>query len=780
MSKDPYRLRSIMLLTAALICVGFAIIGTIQHQQELQDADTATRDAVQREVSGLIHHITDYFSQIRSQSIALGEDILTQLPLPLTDLPPEVLRDLDANSASMVSGNIEVFVVSTNVATRQFSSSNRPFPRSFLFQVSLGEAVGPTAEPLDSGYRLILAEPLSQASWMVLVRVDPEILLRQLGTLLAANGYLRLDQAGGSADPVRLLEIGSGDSEHRVVRNPGVLNWMLTFDPSPILLSTSARSQLPWLALAQGFSLVALLFLAGAAYCWTRREKPIVVDATDDLEERKPYNPIATQTFLADVSAGSRHVKDASDAVDDFISLKPQELPEKIFRAYDIRGKAETQITPRFARQLGRSFAEILSQRDGAHAYVCRDGRLSSPDLATALIRGLTESGCAVTDLGVGPTPLLSRAIQKDSGSTGIMITASHNGADYNGFKITVEGRPYFGARLTELRNHMSVGSFTPGEGRKRTQDFSREYLQAILADIPSMTGMRVVVDGGNGAAGPLCEQVFNALECTTEAIFCDIDGNFPNHGPDPSKEANVHSLREAVLDNRAHLGIALDGDGDRLVAVDDLGRVLSPDQLYLLFARHVLLARPGATLVFDVKASRRVPEYIARWGGRPVRERSGRTFVQMRVLQETAVFGGEYSSHYFFGDRWNAIDDGIYAACRLAHILRVHNCPLSQILEDIPLPPSTPEITLAAGDQKKWQLLKTFIDGCQFPGADLVRIDGLRVEYPRSWGLVRSSNTGPHLTLRFEGETEQDLEEIKSRFRDEFTRLIPQLEINF
>ena len=464
-----------------------------------------------------------------------------------------------------------------------------------------------------------------------------------------------------------------------------------------------------------------------------------------------------------------------------------QKLPESVFRANDIRGFAETEITPQFAQKLGRAFAIVAKQQGQTQICVCRDGRLSSDSLSEALVQGLMESGCQVFDLGIGPTPLLGQYIATHVGqSAGIMITASHNPKEYNGFKIILEGNSYSGEMLKNLKQLMAAASFEAGQveqcagNEPRKVDAIPSYLNLLKADLISLKGMKLAIDAANGVAGPLANQTFEQLGCTTEQLYCEVDGNFPNHGPDPCQSKNLQTLCGKVIETGCELGIALDGDGDRMVAVDNLGRVVTPDQLYQIFARDLLRRTPAARFVFDVKASRQLSSLITALGGEPLMEKSGRTFIQDRVKSSGALLGGEYSSHYFFQDRWNAIDDGIYAACRLAEILRLDGRPFSEILAEFPVLPATEELEIEVPDEHKAEIFDEFRQNAIFPGAELIEIDGLRIEYPHSWGLVRVSNTGPKLSIRFEGENCEALEEIQDRVRSELVRLYPKLNLPF
>lgn len=466
-------------------------------------------------------------------------------------------------------------------------------------------------------------------------------------------------------------------------------------------------------------------------------------------------------------------------------------IPENIFRVNDIRGIAESEVTPDFAYQLGSAFAKIALAHDQHQIYVCRDGRLSSPELCAALQKGLRSEGLSIIDLGIGPTPLLNYVLsRKNDQNTGIMVTASHNGKEYNGFKIALCGESFCGEEIQNLLALMKEPAFTKisinknsnGEDttNKQTFDATANYLESLAKDIPDLSALKVVIEGANGAAGPLAVRVFERLGSQTESLFCTIDGNFPNHPPDPCKANHLTPLCEKVLETSADFGIALDGDGDRVVIVSDQGQILTPDQLYQIFAKSLLDTYQNTAMVFDVKASRGVQECIETAGSTAIMEKSGRTYIQARVKQTNAVLGGEYSSHYFFGDRWHAVDDGIYAACRLAEILIESGKPLSELLQDTPSLPCTEELEILIAEEEKAAIFEKFRQNANFDDAQIINIDGLRVEYPWGWGLIRVSNTGPKLSVRFEGNTEQYLQQIQDIVRTEFKKILPKINLPF
>jgi len=310
--------------------------------------------------------------------------------------------------------------------------------------------------------------------------------------------------------------------------------------------------------------------------------------------------------------------------------------------------------------------------------------------------------------------------------------------------------------------------------------DPTDDYVEALEVDIAPLKGLKVVVDAANGAAGPIAVKALSAIGCLVDPLYCEPDGDFPNHQPDPSRPENIEELRERVKKTQAHLGIALDGDGDRMVAVDEMGEPLDPDQLMMLFAEQVLTINPAANIVSDVKSSRTLADFIGRLGGRSLTCRSGRSFVHSAFRESHAMLAGEYSSHYFFGDRWTGFDDGVYAASRLLEILMLYNNPFSEVVAELPNQMSTPEIIIKVPDEDKFDIVQRFSDVANFPSAKLLDIDGIRVEYREAWGLLRASNTSPALTLRFEARSDGALQKIQSMFREQLKAAAPDIKLDF
>ena len=458
-------------------------------------------------------------------------------------------------------------------------------------------------------------------------------------------------------------------------------------------------------------------------------------------------------------------------------------LPDVVFRDYDIRGIADSQITPEFALRLGKAIGSIILQNGHTAIYIGRDGRLSSPQLAEALEVGLLSTGCNVINLGEITTPVLNFAVHHcGQSSCGIMVTASHNPAVYNGFKIIIQRQVISGKALQLLKPMLVAEKFTESEsGQSLSRDIISQYVRHIVENSSIDRSFRLVIDAGNSVAGPVALKLFDSLGCMAFPINCEVDGSFPNHEPNPADEKNLKQLISKVKEVKADLGLAFDGDGDRLVVVSGKGAIIWPDQLMMIFARDILKRNPGADIVFDVKSSKRLAEMIRKHSGRPVMCKTGHSHVRKAVHHNKAPLGGEFSGHIFFNDRWKGFDDGPYAATRLLEVLCSQrdsaDKTLDQIIASFDSSSYTSEILIPTPDDEKFELIQTLLSGCQFGGAQIISLDGLRAEYPNGWGLIRASNTSANLTLRFEADDDASLEQVKQAFRRELLPFINQIE---
>ena len=464
------------------------------------------------------------------------------------------------------------------------------------------------------------------------------------------------------------------------------------------------------------------------------------------------------------------------------VEVPTVDVPQSIFRAYDIRGVVGETLTPEIVQQIGLSVGSEAARRGQKTVCVGYDGRLSSPELAEALIRGLIATGRDVINVGCVPTPVLYFATHQLNTGSGVMVTGSHNPANYNGFKMMLGGDTLAGDDIQKLYDRIILQDYDleQSAGQVSQQEISRDYLDTILNDIAVAAPLKVVVDAGNGVAGELGPALIEELGCEVIPLHCEIDGTFPNHHPDPGKPENLQDLIRKVEEEGADIGIAFDGDADRIGVVTNKGKIIWPDRLLMLFAKDVVSRNPGADVIFDVKCSRRLNGLISGYGGRPIMWKSGHSFIKAKMKETGALLAGEMSGHMFFKERWYGFDDGLYSAARLLEILGIDERSSEEVFESFPEDVSTPEININVTDESKFSLVEKLSAQGDFEGGNISTIDGIRVEYQDGWGLCRASNTTPDLVLRFEADDDAALSRIQQVFREQLLMVEPELELTF
>ena len=457
----------------------------------------------------------------------------------------------------------------------------------------------------------------------------------------------------------------------------------------------------------------------------------------------------------------------------------PKHIDATIFRAYDVRGIVDETLHANDIYAIARAFASEARDQGIDEIVMAYDGRLSSELFSQALREGLCDSGCQVIDIGQVPTPVLYFATHSIA-STGIMLTGSHNPKQHNGLKMVLQQQSPSEATLQHLHQRILQRQLVDGQGSYRQQDISAEYIDTIKQGVPLQRPLKVVVDCGNGVAGNIAPRLLQAMGCDVTALFCDIDGDFPNHHPDPSQEKNMEDLRQQVLAQQADVGLAFDGDGDRLGVVTNQGEMIWPDRQLMLYAIDVLARHAGAQIVFDVKCSRQLAQVIHRHGGEPVMWKTGHSHIKRKLKQSGALLAGEMSGHIFFNDDWFGFDDALYTAARLLSILdnSAHSC--SELFTALPDSVNTHELNVAIDEADKFSFIQRLCEQADFPDGELITIDGLRVEFSDAWGLVRASNTTANLVLRFEADTAEALQRIQADFRQQILALAPQLQLPF
>jgi len=438
-------------------------------------------------------------------------------------------------------------------------------------------------------------------------------------------------------------------------------------------------------------------------------------------------------------------------------------LSPHIFREYDIRGIADEQLSSPGVETLGQAFGTYLQRHGGKRISLGRDTRLSGPRLHEALLKGLVKSGCDVVDIGVVPTPLLYYSVYHLKTGGGVMITGSHNPAEFNGFKAMTAETSLHGEEIQKLRHMIEAGDLATGEGGVESADVVTPYVDEIASQFQWTRRLKVVFDGGNGVAGPVMTRLAKKLNIESTELFFDMDGRFPNHHPDPTVEKNLTHLVAAVKEQKAELGIAFDGDSDRIGAVDENGEVVWGDILLLIYAREILTRKPGSTFIGEVKCSQVLYDEIARLGGKPIMYRTGHSLIKAKMKEEHAELAGEMSGHMFFGDRYYGFDDALYAACRLMEIVANSGQPLSAQTANLPKMYVTPEIRVDCPDDVKFAVVDRMVARYK-KSHNVVDVDGVRVLFEHGWGLVRASNTQPVLVMRFEATSP----ELRDRYRAE------------
>ncbi|HEX2238338.1 MAG TPA: phosphomannomutase/phosphoglucomutase [Gammaproteobacteria bacterium] len=450
-----------------------------------------------------------------------------------------------------------------------------------------------------------------------------------------------------------------------------------------------------------------------------------------------------------------------------------------IFRAYDIRGVVNKTLTVEVVRNIGQAVGTLYP--NCPRVAVGRDGRLSSPALAQALCEGLVAAGRTAIDIGQAPTPVLYYATHRLKTGAGIVVTGSHNPPDYNGLKLVMGGETLFGDAITAIYERIEKGALSEGNGEREIENLNQDYVERISEDVRLARPLRVAIDCGNGAAGPVASRLFTQLGCELIPLYCDVDGNFPNHHPNPSDLKNLKMLIETVRTEHLDLGLAFDGDGDRLGVIDNEGNVIWADRQMMLFAADVLEHNPGAEIIYDVKSSKHLHSVIASHGGMPRMWKTGHSLIKAKMKETGALLAGEMSGHIFFKERWYGFDDGLYAGARLLEILSKDPRPSSEIFAALPNAISTPEIIVDLGeDGAQHAFMRKLVERADFSDANVSDIDGLRVDYPCGWGLVRASNTTPSLVIRFEADDESGLKQIQQIFRNQILAVDSSLKLPF
>lgn len=668
---------------------------------------------------------------------------------------------------------------------------------------------------------------------IVHLSLSVSIFQQALDSLILENGYLEIQQLSMGAP----LVLGSTGDRQLQAGTPGSVSiagtrWTIAYWPSSTVGNQFVSTGTGYPSFVFFVVCLLLLCVIGALF-YLKRKRPVVVAGNvggdtnyqgaikaimdgvhPGMEKLIKHFPgtIQASGVKADLSealegdditsiASLDSIEDQADSSDFFDITQPRDdlpdkqkeksppasspaddLPKVIFRKYDIRGKVENDLTAEVVKQIGLAVGTQAKDLITKTFVVGRDGRNSSPELAKSLIEGLTATGQDVIDIGIVPTPVLYFATHHFKTGNGIMVTGSHNGPEYNGLKIMLGGNTLSEDKILELRETIIKGEFSSGNGNVTIEEILPEYVRRITEDIPVAFGhsYKLVIDCGNGAASVVASQLYNAMGHDVVDLYCELDGNFPNHHPDPSQPENLKDLIDKVKETGADLGFAFDGDGDRLGVVDANGDILWPDRQMMVFARDVLSRNQGAEIIFDVKSSKHLKTVIESNGGKPLMWKTGHSLIKSKMKELGSPLAGEMSGHIFFGERWYGFDDALYSGARMLEILANAKVNPAEFFAELPSGVSTPELKIDLQEDKHEKFMSDLEAKISFEDAEIISIDGFRVEFADGWGLIRPSNTTPCLVTRFEADSQEALEKIQGQFKDLIKSINPDLTVPF
>jgi phosphomannomutase/phosphoglucomutase len=805
--SGAWRRWRLALFLVLLVCGGIAggLVAyqnyTAKAEQERQEAvQAAARSAavnVSREISRETLALAKLFDENQLAALLLGDDAGAR----------------SAREAEIAASHDAVLLARlVRVGTRTPDlTSKPPLGYAAIEILSESESTGkvPPAEVLLFGsddQHILTVWRINQGDTLaghLVLALDVSLLPAIMSRLSIPDGYAELTQSSGGGRPLVLSKGGDPGSR----QGPAMVRtkvkgtpWRVAFWPGGRLAPPEPLIELPdWAIPAAGGGLILIIVSVVAMRHRARARAEAVIDEAE--QEKKLEAAAKKAAAKAKAAAGPAAAEGQAVSTDGVeaayagldepaaeAGIVVQEeagamdMPAEIFRAYDIRGIVEEGLSADIVRRIGCAIGGEAYDRGQQTIVVGRDGRNSGPEFQEALIAGLRSTGRDVIDVGRVPTPVLYFATHYLNTGSGVMVTGSHNPPEYNGFKIMLGGDTLFGDDIQALRKRAEAGDFPSGKGNLQSMEVVDEYVRRVCEDVPVALGnsFRVVIDCGNGVAGEVAPKLLRALGHDVVELFCEVDGNFPNHHPDPSDPANLTDLIGTVKQESADLGFAFDGDGDRLGVVDPEGRIIWADMQMMLFAKDVLGKNPGADIIFDVKCSSRLAKVIKQLGGKPVMWRTGHSYIKNKLKESGAPLAGEMSGHIFFQDRWYGFDDAIYSAARMLEILMAFKKSPTEVFARLPSGVSTPELRVDMKEGEQVPLVEKLVEAEGFANGKRTTIDGLRVDFADGWGLVRASNTTPSLVMRFEADDEQGLSRIQGEFKKAVLALAPDLELPF
>lgn len=787
-------------LIVVLLCFAYLLAYDLptHNRQHLDQLSGAVAAQQARTVDEFVAQL-----QARLASAANNPTLLEKLNTPDTDLRPlqaELQYEFpEAASLRVIAlGALGI----AGVDTTQAGLRNN-IEVDMLRRVSGGASSQPEAYQVDKQWLISFVQPVKGsdgkfAAGALLATVPAKYVEQLLTRSLADRGAAALQQKVGTKMAV-IAQAGNGDESDLQQSAPSTVpQWQLQFTPASTWLAPARQSPLPLIALlvvSAAAILGGLFVIAGDFRRALERNLLAVVNSGQtldlpgfaELRQQLQRRLSAAPKPKAEPEPAAAAVEETAEATAaetaqlvEELEEMPLQMPDTIFRAYDIRGIAAHQLTDEIVYQIGLAIGSEAVERGQQEMIVARDGRASSEAIAEALTRGLRDSGRNVIDIGLVPTPVLYFAAQQLGTQSGVVVTGSHNPPEYNGMKIVIGGKTLSGGAIAALKARIQERRYSRGKGSYRVEQIDDRYIDYIVNDVAIAQPLKLVIDAGNGATSLIAPRLFQELGCEVIPLYCEIDPRFPHHQPDPSVAENLADLVDAVREKGADVGIAFDGDGDRVGIVSASGEVLPADRLLMLLAQDVVSRNPGADVIFDVKCSRNLNNVISSYGGRPIMWKSGHSFMKEKMAETGALLGGEFSGHIFFNERWFGFDDGMYAAARLIEILSTTDPNLDAQLALLPSSISTPELKIDVDERAKFDLIEQLAATARFGDGKLTTLDGIRVDFPDGWGLVRASNTTPALTLRFEADDDAALDRIKNLFKDQLRAIDPGLDFGF
>ncbi|MBB6520416.1 phosphomannomutase/phosphoglucomutase [Pseudoteredinibacter isoporae] len=787
------------------ICIG---VGAWYYQRYVvieaeQALDKAIDSMVSTQVDAIGHRIGSLNQDLRrfTSREALTKAIVQQEPVTIRSF----MSSLEKAFPKAIS--IRIIPRGTAKLDREHAAPIRFAELDMITRAENHQPITVEAANIEERWQFNLLAPIPHSQDQtpvatLMVTLDQRAIAQLLRDADQDSGRFELLQQFGRHPAQLIIGIGKSDSQKNLTKDIPNTLWKLRYSPSHRTVNAAGISLLPFLSI---WFLATALLLSGAFQLCRRKYAPHSsrtsrtaqefdqkvrdhqltngrkMDDILDIEVNADDENLLGEGFDTPSRKGGTlpQLDIVNNEEDHPAPVSDELIPEEVFRAYDIRGLADPYLSPAFVHRLGQALGSEAIDQGEETLIVARDCRVHSPEICEQLIAGITSTGCNVLDLGIVPTPLLYFACHVlPSSNSGVIVTASHNGPKYNGFKMVFNRNTISDQGIQYIKQRMQQQAFASSDasGQVSQQDISAEYIEQIFSDIALAGDITVVIDAGNGATSEIAPRLFEELGCTVIPMYCEFDGRFPNHAADPSRERNMRDLIKAVRKHRADLGIAFDGDGDRLGVVTPEGKIIWPDRQLMLFAKDIVSRNPGTDVLFDVKCTRQLNSLVSSYGGRPIMWKTGHSLMKAKMAETGALLGGELSGHIFFKERWFGFDDGMYSAARLMEIMSLRDQDLDTIFSSFPELPATPEIKIDVEESEKFQIIEDLISHGHFEDGRLTTIDGLRVDFAHGWGLVRASNTSPALTLRFEANTEEQLQDIQEHFRAEIAKIAPSI----